>query len=93
LSTRQDYLCGFKISVLVCIKIGMISEVSIILNPHIGKEVEVVSITQNSEKKGVRPKIPNPYEVSVMKVRPLAEVHGEAMTFDVFLALNRRVIG
>ncbi len=53
----------------------------------------MASITQHPAKKGFRPKVPNPTEVSVLKVRPYAEVHVEATTFDVFLALNRRAIG
>ncbi|MBT6725562.1 MAG: hypothetical protein HOA75_02220 [Deltaproteobacteria bacterium] len=53
----------------------------------------MASITQHPERRGVRPKVPNPNEVSVGKVRPHAEVHVEATTFDVFLALNRRAIG
>ena len=53
----------------------------------------MASITQHPERRGVRPKVPNPNEVSVGKVRPHAEVHVEATTFDVFLALHRRAIG
>ena len=71
----------------------MINEVSFILNPHNGKEAEVASITQHPAKKGFRPKAPNPTEVSIVKVRPHAEVHVEVTTFDVFLAFNRRAIG
>ena len=53
----------------------------------------MASITQHPERRGVRLRVPNPSEVSVVKVRPYAEVHVEATTFDVFLALNRRAIG
>ena len=53
----------------------------------------MASITQHPARKGFRPKVPNPTEVSVVKVRPHVEAHVEATTFDVFLALNRRAIG
>ena len=53
----------------------------------------MASITQHPAKKGFRPKAPNPTEASIVKVRPHAEVHVEATTFDVFLAFNRRAIG
>ena len=53
----------------------------------------MASITQHPERRGVRLRVPNSSEVSVVKVRPHAEVHVEATTFDVFLALNRSAIG